>query len=476
MVSLVPQRRMIGALLLAASLSPAAWALDPWGTHARIAPDAATPWRANETLPTVPVPTPTTGTAARYTLARLTELALRHNPQTRAAWAAAQAAAADLGIATADYLPSIDVNATATRTRSATSSGAPLAPQTRYNANVSVSYLLFDFGARGATRDAARASLIAANLEQNQSIQDVVLAVEQSYYQLLGLQALESATQQSLQTAEANLDAVKRRHAAGLATVGDVYQVETTVAQARLNLQQAQGQAAAARGALATAVGLAVDTPFMLEPWPARAPIPEVTTVVEELLTQARARRPELIAAQARVEAAHASRRAAAKSGWPTLSLTGSSGRTRVVDQDGFPQSTVGLTLSVPLFNGFRTTYEVRRAEANQASAEAERDRLYYDVQRQVWEAYYNQRTAAATITSAQALQRSARQAAEVSRARYRAGVGTVLEVLSTQAAEAQADVQAIQAQLNWYVGLSQLAHALGTLGPGPDDAPEATP
>lgn len=463
---------LAAALLMV--LSPAR-ALDPWDTQSRIALDAATPWRADQALPIVPAPSPATPVAARYTLAQLTQLALQHNPDTRAAWAAAQAAAAELGIATADYLPSIDANASATRSRSATSSGAPLPRQTRYNANLSVSYLLFDFGARGATRDAARAGLIAANLDQNQAIQNVVLAVEQAYYQLLGLQALEVATEQSLNTAEANLSAVKRRVAAGLATVGDVYQVETTVAQARLNLQQAQGQAAAARGTLATAAGLAVDTPLPLEPWPTQAPIAEVTAVVEELLTQARAQRPELIAAQARVEAAQASRRAAAAGGWPTLSLTGNSGRTRFVDQDDFPQSTVGLTLAVPLFNGFRTTYEVRRAEANRAQAEADRDRLYYDVQRQVWEAYYNQRTAAATITSALALQRSARQAAEVARARYRAGVGTVLEVLSTQTAESQADVQTIQAQLNWYVGVAQLAHALGTLGPNGSNATEIT-
>ncbi|MFP5349396.1 MAG: TolC family protein [Gammaproteobacteria bacterium] len=475
--SLVPKlRRATGAL--AASLiilAAPADALDPWSTHTRIAPDAATPWTTDR-LPTVPVPPSATASAARYTLPQLTHLALQLNPQTRAAWAAAQAAAAELGIATADYLPSLDINGTATRSRSATSSGLPLPSQTRYNVNVSVSYLLFDFGARGATREAARANLIAANLEQNQAIQNVVLAVEQAYYQLLGLQALELATEQSLKTAEANLDAVKRRVAAGLATVGDVYQVETTVAQARLNLQQAQGQAAAARGALATAVGLAVDNPLALEPWPAQTPVTEVTAVVEQLLEQARARRPELIAAQARVQAAHANRRAAAAGGRPTLSLAGSSGRTRFVDQDDFPQSSVGLTLTVPLFHGFRTTYEVRQAEADRAAAEAERDRLYYDVQRQVWEAYYNQRTAAATIGNAQALQRSARQAAEVARARYRAGIGTVLEVLSTQTAEAQADVQTIQAQLNWYVGLSQLAHALGTLRPGDDAAPGAKP
>lgn len=454
----------------------AASALDPWGSSQRVAPTAASPWRATEPLPGVPTPPPAPVGESRYTLAQLTQLALAHNPQTRAAWAAAQAAAAELGIAHADYLPSLDINASRTRSRSATSAGVPLPTQTRRSASLSLSYLLLDFGARRANRDAGRAQLIAANLEHNQAVQDVVLAVEQAYYQLLGLEALVLATQQSLSTAETNLEAVKRRVTAGLATVGDVYQVETTVAQARLNLQQAQGQAAAAGGTLATAAGLAVDTPLTLEPWPTAAPVAEVTATVDDLLQQARARRPELIAAQARVDVAHASRRAAAGDGRPTLSLTASDGRTRINALDDFPQSSVGLTLRIPLFNGFRTTYEIRRAEANRAQAEANRDRLYYEVQRQVWESYYNQRTAAATIANAQALRRSARQAAEVARARYRAGVGTVLEVVSTQTAQAQADVQLIQAQLNWYVGLTQLAHALGTLEASDGGAREVPP
>lgn len=445
-----------------------ALALDPWRSGEHTAASAASPWRASEPLPTVPAPAPAPVLApngdTRYTLAQLTQLALTHHPQTRSAWAAAQAAAADLGIALAEYLPSLDANASRTRSRSATSSGTPLPTQTRRSASLSLNYLLLDFGTRRANRDAARAQLIAANLEHNQAVQDVVLAVEQAYYELLGLEALVRSTQQSVATAQANLEAVKRRVAAGLATVGDVYQVETTVAQAQLNLQQAQGQSAAASGVLATAVGLSVATPLALEPWPSQAPVTEVTATIDDLLAQARTRRPELIAAQARVEAAHANRRAAVGGGRPTLSLTASRGQTRVDALDDFPQSSVGLSLTVPLFNGFRTTYEVRRANADRAQAEADRDQLYYDVQRQVWESYYNQRTAAATIANAQALQRSARQAAEVARARYRAGVGTVLEVVSTQTAEAQADVQLIQAQLNWYVGLTQLAHALGTL------------
>jgi outer membrane protein TolC len=440
-------------------------AADPWNTTERIAPDAATPWQPATPVPTVPAPE-AAPSASAYSLADLTALALRHNPDTRIAWAAAQAAAAEIGIARADYLPELSADATITQTRSATSSGTALPTQTRYGPTVSLSYVLLDFGARAARGDVAQAALLAANLEQNQAIQDVVLAVEEAYYLLLGLEALQGAAEQSLKTAEANLAATRHRRDAGLATIGDVYQVETTVAQARLNLQQVQGRLAVGRGRLATAAGLPVDTALTLQPWPSDAPITEITEGVARLLAQAKAQRPELVAAQARVQAAAADTRVAAGARRPTVSLSGNIGQTYIADGGDFPRSSVGLTLSVPLFQGFRTTYEVRQARAREAQAQAQRDRLYYDVQREVWDAYYNQQTAATTITSAQALQRSARQAAEIARERYRAGVGTVLEVLSTQTAETEADVQAIQAQLNWYIGVAQLGHAIGALGP----------
>lgn len=456
--------------------APVAWAADPWNTTGRIAPDAATAWRSTMPLPAVPAPAAASvPSTAAYGLADLTALALRHNPDTRVAWAAAQAAAAEIGIARADYLPVLSAEASITQTRSATSSGTPLPTQTRYGPTASLSYILLDFGARAARDDVAQAGLLAANLEQNQAIQDVVLAVEQAYYGLLGLEALQGAAEQSLETAQTNLAATQQRRDAGLATIGDVYQVETTVAQARLNLQQVQGQVAAARGVLATAAGLPVNTPLRLQPWPAETPLVEVAEGVERLLAQAQAQRPGLVAAQARVLAAGADTRATAAAGRPTLALSASSGQTYIVDDGDFPRTSIGLTLSMPLFQGFRTTYETRQARARESQARAERDRLYFDVQRQVWEAYYNQQTAASTIASTQALQRSARQAAEVARERYRAGVGTVLEVLSTQTAETEANVQAIQAQLNWYIGVARLGHAVGALGPA-RAVPEAAP
>ncbi len=440
---------------------------DPWDKASATAPDPGTPWQPDRPLPQVPetpLELPENLKAKPLTLADLTDFALRNNPQTRGAWAAARANAAAVGVAQANYLPQLDGQFSIAKNRAASTSGIASPRLTRYGPSISLSYLLLDFGTRAGQLQTAEYNLLAANLNQNQVIQDVVLQVEQAYYQLLGLQALESANQQSLKNAEANLDAAKQRREAGLATIGDVYQAETAVAQAQLLLQQTQGQVASAQAQVTNAVGLTVTTAFMLEPWPAIAPIETISQSVEQLLAQAKTARPDLIAAQAKVQAAQGQVQAAAGQGRPSLSFTASSGQARFRELPSVAESSIGLTLRVPLFAGFRTAYSVSQAKAQVEQTEAQRDQLLSLVQLQVWQAYFNQQTAAATIKSASTLLRSATQAAEVAQARYRGGVGTILEVLSTQAAEANAHVQNIQAQLNWYVGLAQLGHAVGTL------------
>ena len=66
------------------------------------------------------------------------------------------------------------------------------------------------------------------------------LRVEQTYYQLLGAQQTVGAAHETLTTAQASVDAAKVRRQAGLATLGDIYQVETALAQTQLQWQRAR--------------------------------------------------------------------------------------------------------------------------------------------------------------------------------------------------------------------------------------------
>ena len=93
--------------------------------------------------------------------------------------------------------------------------------------------MLFDF-ARGDQIEAAEYRLLAANLNQNRVLQDIIFQVEQAYYRLLGLDLLVRVNELTLTNLRTSFDAVGRRRESGLATVADVYRAETQVAQAEL--------------------------------------------------------------------------------------------------------------------------------------------------------------------------------------------------------------------------------------------------
>jgi outer membrane protein TolC len=409
------------------------------------------------------------------TLAELTDFALRNNPSTREAWEAAHAQAAAVGIANAGYFPTLDVTAPLTRGKTTINSSTGVTSgsiQTRFAPSVSLGYVLFDFGARSAAKQSASYSLLAANLTQNRAIQDLVLRVEQSYYQLLAARQVVAAGEEILKSVQLSVDVADARRQAGLATIGDVYQAETLLAQSRLQLRKAQGVAGKFKGALCNAVGLPVNAKLALAPLQAGVPTQSVRATVDDYLDKAKAMRPDLGAAEAQARAAHASADAASAQGDPSLALSITSGRTFNDFQNtrfgnGSSSGSVGITLNIPLFDGFRTTNTVRQAQARADQLEATRDRVARQVELEVWQTYFDLDTAEAAIDSAHALLRSAGLAREVAQERYRAGVGNIPDLLTAQANEANARMEVIQAEMGWYASLSQLNHAIGNYSSG---------
>lgn len=415
---------------------------------------------------------------APLSLAALTDLALHNSPLTREAWAMATAQAAAMGVAEAGYWPTVDANVALTRGKTSINSSTGVIAgnmQTRLSPSISLSYTLFDFGARSSSVDAARYSLLAANLNQNRTLQSVAFQVEQAYYQLLAAQQTVAAGEQTVKAVQLSVDAVNARRKAGLATIGNVYQAETLLAQSKLQLRQAQGAASKFKGVLCNVVGLPITTPLELAPLGTQLPTQQVRLTVEQYLAQAKSARPDLSAAEAQARAAHASIDAASAQNYPSLDLTLNGGKTYNNFQLGGPYSgsssgTLGINLRVPLFSGFRTTNTVRQAQARAEQLDASRDQTLHQVELEVWQAYYDLDTAEAAISSAHALARSANQSREVAEARYKAGVGNLPDLLSAFASEANSKMEVIQAEMGWYSSLSRLNNAIGSF------ASESTP
>jgi len=460
--------RSAPALLLGLSLAvqsaPESFIRDPFDTERFVPAAPGTRWHSPSALPQVPEPLAVRLQGDRpLSLPELTEFALQNNPRTRQAWYAARAQAAGVGIERADDLPQITADVIWQRSESGSQTGNQNPWLTRYGPAVTLSYLLYDFGAGDSRVQAAEYQALAAALAQNRVLQDVVFQVEQAYYRYLGFEALVRSNELFLKSVSTSLDATQRRREGGLATVADVYRAETQVAQAQLNLTRSKGELEKARGGLASTVGLPVNATLRVQSLQGEPRIREITESLNEILSRAKMNRPDLIAAEAQTRAARAQADAAYRSGLPTLTLNATSGRSFYTHDRPYTDTNSALvTLNIPIFTGFNQTYTVRQAEARASEAEASRDALSRQAELEVWQSYYDVQTAASGVGTTAVQLRAAQQTAEATLARYQGGFGSLLDLITAQVEESNARVLRIQSYLDWFTAVGRLNFSIG--------------
>ena len=444
--------------------------MDPLGTQSYVGPNPAS-------VPNSRVPTytcaPVNSVSGALDLMQVANLALCNNPQTQAAWINTKIAAAQLGVSRGAYLPTLGLSAYQQRDyANPNPQGGPPGTQTERNVSLSLQYLLLDFGGRGAQVESDKQTLIAADLSQDAEIQSVLFAAIQDYYDLLATKEAVTANQESARSNQAAYDAAVARHNAGTATISDVLQAKTALSQALLTLTQAQGAFTTAHGTLANIMGLPADAGFSIAPLSSEPANSIADANLKDLIARAAATRPDLAAAQAEIASAQAGVTVAKSTGLPTLSLFATPTYSHSTAFGTQHETMYGLSLSVPLFSGFTTTYQVYRAKAELESAVTQRNQIQNQVSLDVFQAYTELITSENALAAAEDLVKSAQASAQVAIGRYKAGVGDILDVLSANAALVSAQDQEIQNRYNLYISRASLAKAIGSLDVGSLDSP----
>lgn len=436
------------------------------------APTPAAPPRAAATPP---------APAAPRSLAELVDRALAADPATRAVWQDARAAAAASGARRALYLPSLSAAGTLQHQEVGATPSRGAVHATTYGASAQLTWLLLDLGGRAALVDEADSLLVAARLAEHAAVADLVLRVQQTYYQHLGARALVAAQAAAVRQAEESLAAAEGRRAAGVATVADVLQARTALSQARLALLGLEGQALAVRGALAVLAALPPTAELEVGELPAEVDAARVAPEVEALLAEAEARSPDLAGARARADAASARARAAARAWLPTLSLQAGAARSWYLEPSGAPPATtwsVGLSLQLPPLAGLLgPAYDALAARAAADAARARAEAVGQEVSLGVWTSFQGFRTAARGLETSRDLLASAEASTEVARGRYREGVGSILDLLAAQSALETARAEDVRARAGFLISLAALARATGRLElPAAPSAPAQRP
>jgi len=443
-------------------------------------PSHAVPWTPPKRESLKPVeqqPVAPTGQVGelikRLTLAEAVDIALQNNPATHISWNNARAAAAGYKVTLGSLSPSVNASGTlydskgqSYQSKPGSFEGSSNEPMTVTNATANLSFLLFDFGGRFASIEQSRQALLAADWTHNAVIQSTVLQTEATFFNHVEAKALLEANRTSLAEAETGLNAAEERHRVGLATNADVLQAKTAYSEIKLAVQGTEGQVRVSKGALAVALGYPANSPFTFDLVEPGIPNVSITETVDQLINRALAGRPDLQASRALDLESAAGAKKARSNLLPSLSLTGSAGRTWIQDVPGFTDNRGGtLLLQIPIFAGFERQFNLSRAKAD-AAIQRERTRAFeQSVIFDVFSSHSDFITAGERMKTTDDLVASATQSEEVTLGRYKEGVGSILDLLSSQKALAMARAEQINARLAWFIALAQLAHDAGVLG-----------
>lgn len=412
-------------------------------------------------------------------LSEAVERALCSNPKTRETWADVKAQAAGVGMARAAYLPTLSANWQGVRENSVVDIENHPTLGSDYTSTVrsewvSLNWLLFDFGGRDAALRNANALLAAARATQDATLQDEFAAVAKDYYaaqtaigEFDAAKDVEDMTRQSMVAAQARTDR-------GIAPVTDALQAQTQHEQAVFSLTKAESDAQTALGTLASDMDLDPSVPLDVPPVTEDARVDAAfSEPVAQMIRDVQIAHPSVRAAQAEYEAALAKVSQTRAQGLPSISLVGKYSRDNQPESMGLGLPTypatgheayIGVQVSIPLFEGFGRHYQV-----DQARAQAERQLHTVDEARQkvaldVWTSYQSLTRATRNAENSAKLLDTAQHAWNAARHRYDAGVGSILELMNTQAALANAKQRRIQALADWDNSRIDLASKLGTL------------
>ncbi len=428
--------------------------------------------------------TPREGTATLdpdhpYTLAELIDVAEHHNPATRTIWERAKQKARELGLAKSAYYPELDGLAVFGDERLINPFPKPLAPRGYVmveipivRPEVTLQYLIFDFGKREANVDSANADKLAAGADVIQVNQALAFRVASAYYQLTTAQERLQAARDTLRTAQTTQDAAENRLDNGLATLPDVLNARAETSQAVFDEESADGDEKIARVTLTEAVG-ADPSPNIVIDSQRGAPLPErLTMSIEALIDRAMKNRPELMAQTLRIRSAEAGIRAVKAEYKPQIVLSGSAAQTSVWPTPDYgqlgpasePTWSVALGIHWRIFDGGVRKNELLIAESKRREAQDELTAEHDRTTREVWTAYIAFRTALRKHDAAVALLESANASYSASLDAYKYGVKNLVDVVTAEKQLAQARLSSVAARSELFIEAVNLEFATGNL------------
>ncbi|MFT4246463.1 MAG: efflux transporter outer membrane subunit [Pseudomonas sp.] len=332
------------------------------------------------------------------------------------------------------------------------------------------SQLLLDFsygfdlwGGKRAAWEAAVGQVHAAQVDAQAARLELSAAIVEGYVQLGQAWQMLDVANAELARSQAALELTRQRRSAGIDSDLQVRQAEARVPAAQQQAQAAQQQIDEARHALAALLGQGPDRGLAIQR-PGLSPL--ALQLPSVLPADLLGRRPDVVAARWRVEAAGKDIASAKTRFYPSLNLTLLGGAVnKDVSQLFESASVLGVVapaLSLPIFDGGKLRANLAGKDAAYDLAVADYNQKVVGALREVADQVDAMRSLEAQASAqAQALA-TATSAHELAQQRYRAGIGTYLDVLSVQQQLLAAQQQMATLQSRQILASVKLRRALG--------------
>ncbi|MDA8168840.1 MAG: TolC family protein [Nitrospiraceae bacterium] len=398
-------------------------------------------------------------------------IALAKNPAIRAGIDNTFISENRVGEARSNYYPQVSISASqneyslpsGSTTGTMVNGSRKNITQSGFSGAASVTQNIYDSGRTSSQVKVQKSNLGASREDLKSTEENLVLAVKQAYYGLLQAMRNRDTAQEVVKQFGQQLKQAEAFHEAGVKPRYDVTTAEVNLSNAKLALIKAENAIKLARAALNNTMGVPNAPDYNIED---NMAYEKYGITFDEALRKAFENRPDLKSLQFRQMAAAQSIELAKTGYYPSIAGSASYGYTG----DNLPLDhywSAGVTVSLPLFNGFLTKYQVLESrntlDLTKAAAESLRQNIYYEVQSD----FLNLQEAGDSLATAKLSVRQATENLDIARGRYNYGVGSPIEVTDAVASYSTAQTAYTNALYNYKIAQALIEKAMGLYGGG---------
>ena len=332
----------------------------------------------------------------------------------------------------------------------------------RAAAGATLGQLITDFG---RTTNLLSSSEYQAQAEEQNSAAttaQIILAVDQAFYNVLETKALVTVAQQTVDSRQLLVDKIKALTEAKLKSDLDLSFTKVDLARGKLLLLEAQDNYQTSLATLSAILGYADEQNFQLvdEQAAIAPPAPDVLPLIQQALQN----RPEVMSLQSQVESAQKFGSAEHDLWRPTISALGVVGEAPVRDTH-IPNwyGAVGININIPVFNGFLNDARAKTADLQSEVNRQKLSALRNNIARDVRNSWQDSNRAYERLSVTQQLREQASLAFDLAQARYNLGLGSIVEFSQADLQKTEADIADTDARYQYRLSKIMMAYATAT-------------